>query len=290
MKPRHIAFLLIINAAWGFNFVPLRISVDELSPLLSAFARMAVVALVLLPWLRWKPGSMHMLLMAALTMGPLHMGSLYFAMHLMDDVSVAAIVTQLSVPLSTLLGVVILGERLGPWRLAGMATSFMGVIILTFDPQVFSYVDGVAVMIVAQIAYAVGAISMRQVRNVGVFEMQAWTAATALPFLGVLSLIFEGGQWQQLTHVSWIAAGSVLYSALLSSVFGHGGIYYLYQRYPVSTVMPICLIGPVFAAIAAILVFNETLTPRMVVGCMVIFTGVALVTIREAMWAKAKGL
>jgi O-acetylserine/cysteine efflux transporter len=272
MKPRDITLLLIINAVWGFNFVPLRISVDELSPLLSAFARMAIVALVLL------------------TMGPWHMGSLYFAMHLMADVSVAAIVTQLSVPFSTLLGVLVLGERLGPWRLAGMVTAFTGVVILTFDPQVFSYVDGVVVMIVAQVAYAVGAISMRQVKNVGVFEMQSWVAATSLPFLAALSLMFETSQWQQLTDISWLAVGAVLYSALLSSVFGHGGIYYLYQRYPVSTVMPICLIGPVFAVTVSVLIFNETLTPRMVLGCVVIFVGVAIVTFREAMRAKAKGL
>jgi len=248
------------------------------------------VLLVLLPWLRWKKGSMPMLLLAAFTMGPAHMGALYYAMHLMEDVSVAAIVTQLSVPFSALLGVIILGERLGPWRITGMVTAFAGVVILTFDPRVFSYVGGVLVMIVAQVAYAVGAIAMRQLKNVSVFEMQAWIAALAAPVLAGLSLAFEGNQWQQTVNISWLAAASILYTALLSSLFGHGGIYYLYQRYPVSTVAPICLIGPVFAVISAILVFGETLTPRMLLGSVVIFSGVALVTIREAMRAKAQGL
>lgn len=290
MSPAHLLFALAINLVWGVNLVVLKLGLDELSPMLFGALRATIVLVFLLPWLKWKRGSMKMLLLAAMTVGPLHFATLFLGFKLIGDASAASIVTQLSIPFSTVLAVVFLGERLGPWRIGGLAMAFSGVALMTADPRVFSYVDGVIVLTLSQVAYAFGAIFMRQVKNVSVFEMQAWTSTLIAGTLIGLSLMFEQDQGQQLAELSAFGVGLVLYTGLGASLFGHGGVYYLYQRYPVSTVTPLFLLSPVFGIFASILLLGETLTSRMLIGGIITFLGVSVVTFREAMLARAKGL
>ena len=49
----HLLLLLVICAAWGGNFLFSALALRELPALLFTALRLALVALLLLPWLRW---------------------------------------------------------------------------------------------------------------------------------------------------------------------------------------------------------------------------------------------
>jgi O-acetylserine/cysteine efflux transporter len=117
---------------------------------------------------------------------------------------------------------------------------------------------------------------MRQCPNLGVFRLQAWIALIATPSLLILSSIFESGQVQLLSEVAIIDFWSPLYSAVGASIAGHGIVYYLLGRYPVSIVTPLLLPTPVIATFLGVLIFGDVLGWKMIVGGSMTLLGVLM--------------
>ena len=281
MQARHLALMLLINLVWGFNLVSGKVGVTEFSPLLFTTLRFVVLGLVLAPFLRIHRGQMALVFGIAMTMGGLHFALLFIGMALADDVSAVAVAIQLAVPLATVLSVVFLGERLGLPRIAGITLAFAGVMIMAFDPRVFSYLDGLALTVAAALCGAIGMLLMRRIRGVGVFQMQAWLAVFSLPLLLVLTLLLEHDHAPQLMQAPTVGWAAVLYTALAASLIGHGGLYFLLQRYPVTLVAPQTLLASLFAVVFGVTLLGDTLTPRMVAGGLITLIGVFIVARRQ---------
>ncbi len=281
MSPPHLALFFAISLIWGFNLVAGKIGVTEFPPQLFTAMRFGVLALVLAPWLRLQPGQMPAVLGVGLSMGALHFGLLYGGLALAGDVSTVAILIQLHVPFATVLSVMFLGERVGMRRWSGIVLAFGGVMILGFDPGVLGYAGAVGLVILAALASAVGFLLMKRLRGVGVFELQAWIATLSLPLLVGASAVVERGQWDAAVQASALGWGAVLFTALAASLMGHGGAYYLLQRYPVSLVAPLTLLATVFAVVFGVLLLEDNLTPRMLLGAAVTLGGVIIVLLRQ---------
>ncbi|WP_145925762.1 EamA family transporter, partial [Pararhodobacter sp. CCB-MM2] len=124
---------------------------------------------------------------------------------------------------------------------------------------VFDHLDALFWVAGAAFVMAVATILMRQCPNLGVFRLQAWIALVATPSLLLLSLIFESGQWETLRHSQLSDFWTPVYSAIGASVIGHGIVYYLVGRYPVSLVTPMLLLAPILATIFGIFWFDDVL-------------------------------
>ena len=74
MKPAHLALILLIDLIWAFNLVAVKFAVESAGPLTAVTIRYAIVALVCLPWLRWQPGRMRVILITGFVAGALFMG------------------------------------------------------------------------------------------------------------------------------------------------------------------------------------------------------------------------
>jgi O-acetylserine/cysteine efflux transporter len=98
----------------------------------------------------------------------------------------------------------------------------------------------------------------------------------AFPTLLLLSSIFESGQIQILSNVSIMDFWTPLYSAVGASIVGHGIVYYLLGRYPVSIVTPLLLPTPVVATFLGILIFGDSLGWRMIIGGSMTLLGVLM--------------
>ncbi len=64
-------------------------------------------------------------------------------------------------------------------------------------------------------------------------------------------------------------------------MIGHGLNFYLLQRYPVTTVAPLTLLTQLVAIVGGLVVFDDVLKPGMIVGGILIFAGVAIVSYRN---------
>lgn len=289
MKPVHLAFLLVINVLWGFNFVASKMAVDGLSPLLVTGFRFLIVFVLLIPFLKVVRGQMRKIVSISLLLGVVHFAATFIGLARAEDVSSVAIVAQLGVPFSTLMAIAFLGERVGPWRAGGIVLAFAGAMVLGFDPKVLRYGEALLWIVLAALLYGVVAVQMRRVEGVPPMTMTAWMGLISFPCHLLLSAAFESGQVAALQAASAEALFGVAYSAIAATIIGHAGFYFLVNRYSVTAVVPYTLLAPVFAVISAMLAFGEVLTIRMLAGGLITFAGVAILTFRNAKPA-AEGL
>ncbi len=282
MKPLDLAFVLAINLFWGLNFIAVKVGVVHYSPFLFSTLRFAALGLLLSPWIRPVAGQMVRIFLVGLTVGVLHFSLFFLGISLADDVSSAAIVTQLAVPYATLLAIAFLGERIGWRRASAICVAFLGVVVLGFDPRVLGYLDAILVLSIGSLFFATGQVLMRGLRGVGVMNLQGWIAIISVPPMLALSLIFEDGQAAKLMSADLAALGSVAYAVVLGSIVGHGGVYYLIRLYPVSTVAPLLLPAPVVGVAAGVLLLDNVVTLQIAVGGLMTFLGVVVITLRSA--------
>lgn len=280
MRLPHLFLVIAVTAIWGFNFVAVRWAVDGFPPILTNGIRFLLVAIVLSPFLRIVPGQMPRIIAIAFCLGFLHFGLVHLGMAFSETMAPVVVASQMNVPFATLLAVLLLGERIGIWRILGLSLSFTGVTIISFDPAVFGQLTGTLVILASALAYGLVAILMRGLKSVPPMTVQAWVAIAAIAASWPLSLGTESGQIDALAAAPLIAWIGVLYSAVGSTIIGHGSMTWLLQQYPVTTVTPYLLLMPVFAQLSAILVLDDWPTPLGWLGLGLALSGVAIITFR----------
>ncbi|WP_262690978.1 DMT family transporter [Kordiimonas aestuarii] len=281
MKFLDILLVILVTIAWGVNFVAAKWALEGFSPIFANGLRFAAVVIMLWPFLRIIPGRMADLAIAAVALGVIHFGAVFWAVKLSDGVGSVAIASQLNVPFSTLLAIFLLGETVGWKRAAGIALSFVGVLALGLDPTVFTYWEGLLVMTFAALMYSVSAILMRRLKDVRAVTTQAWVGVAGVIGSLLLSFAFESGQLEMVEAAPTSAWLAVLYSGIGSSVIGHGGANYLLRKYEVSVVSPYFLLTPVVGVLAGVIMLNEAFTWRMALGGALTLAGVLVVTLRN---------
>lgn len=281
IRPRDLALLIGITLIWGVNLITSKVGVAEIPPILFTFLRFLIVALVLAPLLRIHPGQMGTLTLAALLTGALNFALNFAGLKRATNVSSVAIMTQLGVPFATLLSVAMLGEQVRWRRITGIALSFVGVVIIGFDPQIGDRWESVALVVASAFFGALGLIIVKKLRDFGPAELLGWTYLISLPPLLAVSLAIEHPSFDQLRGVSWQAWGALLFSALVASLIAHTGYYTLVQRYPVTSVAPLTTLSPVFSIVLGVLLLDDQLTSRILCGGACTLLGVLIITLRE---------
>jgi len=282
MPVTHRSALLFICLIWAGNFIASAIAVDHLPPITVTALRFAAVFALLFPLLRSpRPDQWFNLLVACWCMGALHFGLVFVALARSADVSSVAILMQVYVPISTLLAVLVLGERIG-WRtVSGIAVAFGGVLVVGLDPVVLAQLEVLALVLGAAFFLALGTIFMRRVQGVDLFSFQAWNALLSLGPLAALALWLES-PLEALSATPWSspALPAIAYSAVGASIIGHGTFYWLIQRHEVNSVTPYLLLVPVLAVVLGIVLRGDQPGPRLLTGGALVIGGVLWITLR----------
>ena len=278
---RDLALVLLICLAWAGNFLTSALALREIPPFLFTALRFVMLGVALLPFMkRPPPGQWPRLLAVGLCLGVLHFGLSFTSLKLAGDLSSPAIAMQSYVPMTALLGWLMLGERFA-WRTGlAIAVSFAGVLVLGFDPIVLDHPASLVTMLVSALFLALATVLMKRLRGLDVFSQQGWTALiSVMPLLG-LSLWMEPGSVARLGEVSCVGWLGVAYAAFISSLLGHGLYYVLVQRHPVSQLMPWLLLTPVLAVVLGIVVWGDRPGPAMWVGGAMVLGGVLMIALR----------
>lgn len=278
---RDLALLIGMNLIWGLNLIASKVGVGEFPPLFFTGLRFALLAAVLLPVLKIQRGQMQHLLAAAVLTGPAAFALLFLGVYLVKDASTVAIASQMGVPFSTLLSVWLLGETIHWRRRLGIALAFAGIVVISFDPRVLAYWEGLALVVVSCFMSSLGLISIKRLRAIRALELQAWIGVVGGPVLIALSLLFESGHATAIGNASWKGWTALLFTAVMSSLIAHTGWYYLVSRYPVTSLSPLTLLSPLFGIFFGVSLLDDHLSPRMLLGGVITLIGVFIVVLRE---------
>ncbi|MCC2981547.1 DMT family transporter [Sphingomonas sp. IC4-52] len=282
MKLRDFLLLVLICLVWGYSNVLSKIVVGNwgVPPLFFAAVRFAVVIAATIPWLLPMPRPRWRILVIGLLMGAGNFALLFIGLQTASP-SAAAVVIQIGVPFTTLLSIVMLGERIHWRRGLGIALTLAGVLLVVWNPEGVALSAGLWFVVGAAFTGSLGAVLMKQVEDVAPLRFQAWVGLVSFLPLALATALFEQGQWTSASAIGWPFVGAVLFAALVVSVIGHTSYYGLIRRYEANLLAPLTLMTPLFTIAFGVMLTGDRLDLRMVAGAMLALAGVLVVALRS---------
>ena len=282
MSLRDFALMVFVCLIWALNNIVAKLAIGtwEAPPLLFAATRFAIVAGVLVMLLRPMPRPRWRLVLAGLMMG---CGSftIYFLALKTSAPSSAAIVSQVNVPLTTLLSMMVLGERIHWRRGLGILLTFAGVMVVMLRPGALTISSGLLLVVLSAFLGSVGVVMMKQMPEVKPLRFQAWVSLVSCCATLPLSLIFERDQMAPALDHIWPLVAAVLFTSFVVSMLSHTLYYGLIQRYEANMVAPLTLMMPLATIALGVTMLGDPFSLRMAIGTALALTGVLIIAVRR---------
>ena len=177
------------------------------------------------------------------------------------------------------------GDRPTRGSLVGVAIGFVGIAVLV-RPGGGATAGGLALVIGSAVAWAVGSyLSGRLPMPRDAF------AATALEMLagglvllpiGLLATDFEPSEWSARSIFAW------WYLVVFGSLLGYTAYVWLLHHAPIGKVATYAYVNPVVAIALGVIVLDETLSWRIVLGAAIVLAAVAAVVRKEPVPAETE--
>jgi len=94
-----------------------------------------------------------------------------------------------------------------------------------------------------------------------------------VPFMTLMSMAFLG------ETIGW-RRGLGIMLAFAGSIFGHGAFYHLIKKYDISLLSPLTLMTPIWGVVLSIILLNDAITSRLVLGAIISLGGVFVIAVR----------
>ena len=283
---KEIAVALTVVVIWGLNFVAMKLSLREFTPMQLGAARYLFAAAPLL--LLFKPQLVPWRVLATygLLQGVGQFGLLFLALQLGMSASLASVLMQTQVFFTALLGWFLLRERLTRTQIGSMFLALLGLLCFGMhfgNPNAqgvdFS-ISGFVLTLCAAFMWGASSIAARklQQKHPGYDALQfvMWSSIfPVIPFLA-LSYCMDGPQaFFRLTEVSAMAWVGAIYLGLLATVTAYGLWTWLLKRKPANQVAPIGLGVPVIGLLAGMGILGESLSGWQIAG--IVWIGASLI-------------
>jgi drug/metabolite transporter (DMT)-like permease len=275
--------LTLLGAIWGGSFLFMRVAAPEFGSFPLVEARLALGALILLPFL-WRARSQFTPRLWLRIVGIAAVNSVIpFALFAWGaeraPAGIGAITNAMTVMFTTLVAFALYGERISARRLVGLVAGFIGVAILASGRIAGASVGSAALAgTAASLCYGFGINLVR--RHLSGYPSAA-VAAANLAAGSVLLAPLAIYTWphREIGAASWA-------SALLLGVLCTGIAFVFYYRLIARVGAPrtstVTYLIPLFGVIWAWLLLGEPLTLTMAVAGALILAGVGLSQQRQA--------
>ena len=282
MPLNHLLLALAVVFVWGTNFVVIRWGLDGLPPFLFATLRFAFSAL---PWLLFVPrptAPWRKMAAFGVLLGVGQFGLLFLAMQGNISPGLASLVVQLQVFFTIGLSLLLMGERVRGFQVAGLllALAGLGVIALNLNAAVVTLL-GLGLVLSAAFFWACANLVVKSLGPVNMLHFMVWSSVFAVPPLLAISGFIEGPALMHsaVTHASPRVWASVLWQALGNTLFGYGVWNWLLARHPAATVAPLALLVPVFGMGASALSLGEALPMWKLGAGALVLSGLAVIVL-----------
>lgn len=281
MSLRDFLMLVAICLIWAVNSVVSKVVIStwDVPPLFFATLRFGIVVLVTLPWLLPMPRPAWRIGAVGLLLGGGSFALVFIALQTVTA-SEAAIVIQAGVPITTLLSVLLLGERIYWRRALGISLTLAGVLLVVWQPG-FAISPGLLLVLGAAFAGSLGAVLAKQMDEIAPLRFQAWLGLTGFALLAPLTILLERDEWHRAAEAGWPFLAVLLFSALIVSVIAHTAYYVLIVRYEANMLAPLTLITPLATIGLGVALLGEQLDNRMIAGSAIALVGVLIVAVRR---------
>lgn len=278
MQPQHIALAITVAAIWGFNFVMIKVGLNELPPILLCALRFFFAAFPAIFFISKPAIAFRWVIAFGLTLFALQFTLLFFGMAAGATPGLASLLLQVQVFFTVLLAVLFLKEKPSSWQIIGAIIAFFGIGLIATHAGGDISIMGIILIIAAAASWSVGNLISKQLGQIDMFALVIWGSFVAWPPLLLTSLIVENSTWdiETASGLTWLSIASVAYNAYPVTLFGFAAWNWLLSRYPAVTVAPFSLLVPVFGFASAAVIMNEPIYSWKVGAATLIMAGLCI--------------
>jgi len=283
MKLNHLVFLLFIMLMYGSSYPVGKLGTNLFSPLLMGSLRALFLFIAVLPFFRFsfpKINKLHFLLFC-IVMGIGVYSFVYLALDASSLISPIIIGAQLSVPFGLILSNFFLQEKISLKKWLLIFSSFIGIIIVAYDPRFIDQLIGLVFIILMALFYAMANILSRYLKEVSTVDQIGWHSLLGFLILFIFSAIVEGNPFDQLYPFNYNGMITAFHAGIFVSLIGHGGLFYLYKYYPVAVLLPFYSLFPIFGIILTFFIFFEIPGKYEIIGGIIVIGSVCLIHLND---------
>lgn len=280
-----IYFLLIlISLIWASSFIVVKNATEEIDPIDLGFLRFLVATPIMFLILLFRKKNIHLPkkeLPSLIILGLTGVTLLYLFQYIgisYTNASTSAVLINTNVIFIAILSVFFLNETLPLKRIWGIVLSFIGVIVViisnlpaesfTFD-NVF-FIGSILVLLSAFCWAIYSIIGKRLLKKYDTLAIT--TYSFALGTLFYIPLVISD-LYIEIQGLSVNVIMSIIYLAILCSVFGYIGWYYALKEIEASKAAVFLNLIPFFAIIMSLL-YGEKITGIFLLGAILIIYGI----------------
>ena len=280
MSPKHTALIILIMFFLGSAYPLGKFGLNtSINPILFGSLRMGIVFLCLVPFCKIIiPPKKYLLPLIGFS---IFMGAgvnmfLYLSLEVTSIIAPITIGAQLGIPFAIIISSIFLSEGISFKKWILIFTSFLGIILIAFDPKIVEEILGILFISAMAFFYGLSQVFSRYLNELDVKFTNAFMGLVGFIMLATLSQLFEGNVVHQIRSININGWLTLLYAGIIISIFGHMMMFYLYKYYPVGKVLPFYALFPVFGLILTFFIFGEIPTIIMACGGIIVVTSVYL--------------
>jgi len=264
---------------YGSSYPVGKLGTNLFSPLLMGSLRSLFLFIAILPFFRFSFPKVNRLnfILFCIVMGIGVYGCVYLAIDASTLISPIIIGAQLSVPFGLILSKYFLGEIISLKKWFLIFSSFLGIIIIAYDPRFIDQLIGLLFVILMAFFYAIANNLSRSFNKINTIDQIGWHSFLGFVFLFILSALLEGNPLTQLYPFNLNGLLSAFHAGIFVSLIGHGGLFYLYKYYPVAVLLPFYSLFPIFGILLTFFIFFEIPGIYEIIGGSIVIGSVYLI-------------
>jgi O-acetylserine/cysteine efflux transporter len=267
---RDLLAALCVVVVWGMNFVAMKVSLRDFTPFQLGAIRYVFAAFPLVFFIKRPQLPARWLIGYGFVQGVGQFGLLFVALKVGMTAALASVIMQTQLFFTTILGVVLLQERIGKPVRIGLALAALGLGCFALNFVVGDAVGGTTRLglilnLCAASMWGVLNIITRKAQQAypdyDALQLVVWGALVPIgPFIA-MSLLFDPptAHWQWL-HAGFGAWACVAYLGWIATILAYTTWTGLFKRHPANRVAPFSLGVPLVGLTAGTTLLGETIT------------------------------
>lgn len=289
LRWQPVATLLVLALIWGANMAIIKIGARELPPLFMAGLRSLVASVCLYIWMKAKGVTLFpskRILLHGIVVG-LFFGSEFGFIYVGLGYTLAsrAYVLWYTSPFFVALEAhfFLKGDRLNPWKAAGLILAFAGVVALFMEGLgsfSLSALPGDLMALAGSVLWGSTTVYVKKYLSHRTVPLQTlfYQVFFSAPPLFFMSMVLEDAI---VSRFSLAAGFSVFYQCIIVAFLSYLVWFKLIHRYPVSLLHAFAFFTPVFGVfLSGVLILGEIINPSLVVALSLVSLGIVLVNRR----------
>jgi drug/metabolite transporter (DMT)-like permease len=297
IKTKVAAGLGVMYIAWGTTYIGIALTIETMPPLFSMSFRFLAASLALFVFIGFRSGwdalrlgrkeFLNAIFLGTLMLG-VGLGTMAFAEKVVP-IGVASLIVA-AMPIWTALFRTLDRDRPKLSSLLGIGAGLVGIGIIMLPGQTLARPDSdgqnvtlwMFIILLGNLCWSLGSFiapRMATPSNPLVLSTYEMAGAALALFIGGLIHKESIADFMDASARSW---GGWLYLVLVGSLIGYTVYTWLLENASITLVSTYAYVNPVVAVALGIIIFNEKLTPNIVIGGLIVIVSVAIVVAVES--------